>query len=234
MLLQGHKLCSKRRMSIWKLRLGLNPFTLLLAVLVGLVCVVSYFYMLSFLLGDASPDQGPGSDQDGRRRLLWGEQQCIGSCTVGVLRRAVCFVVRASPRAQSDNTSLPPHHTSSRATSVVANVARRIGERLSERGAPGRNTGIIPPCLQAGSPFASWNQQGVQAAHTHNIRKGASVVLRSQAGRWAGGTRINLVCGTSTPAREYRGEENVRRRGGEQERLSRVNGGFQAPRCEGL
>lgn len=56
-------------MSIWKLRLGLNPFTLLLAVLVGLVLVVSYFYMLSFLLGDASPDQGPGA----RRRLLGGE-----------------------------------------------------------------------------------------------------------------------------------------------------------------
>ena len=65
--------CSKttpsRGMSIWKLRLGLNPFTLLLAVLVGLVLVVSYFYMLSFLLGDASPDQGPGA----RRRLLGGE-----------------------------------------------------------------------------------------------------------------------------------------------------------------
>ena len=65
--------CSKttpsRGMSIWKLRLGLNPFTLLLAVLVGLVLVVSYFYMLSFLLGDASPDQGPGA----RRRLLEGE-----------------------------------------------------------------------------------------------------------------------------------------------------------------
>ena len=79
-------------MSIWKLRLGLNPFTLLLAVLVGLVCVVSYFYMLSFLLGDASPDQGPGSDQDGRRRLLWGEQQGEGSCTVCVLQRAGCCV----------------------------------------------------------------------------------------------------------------------------------------------
>lgn len=37
-------------MSIWKLRLGLNPFSLLLAVIVGLVCVVSYFYVLSFLL----------------------------------------------------------------------------------------------------------------------------------------------------------------------------------------
>ena len=37
-------------MSIWKLRLGLNPFTLLLAVFVGLICVVSYFYLLSFLL----------------------------------------------------------------------------------------------------------------------------------------------------------------------------------------
>jgi hypothetical protein len=92
LLLQGHKLCSKWRMSIWKLRLGLNPFTLLLAVLVGLVCVVSYFYMLSFLLGDASPDQGPGSDQDGRRRLLWGEQQGVGSCTVSVLQRAGCCV----------------------------------------------------------------------------------------------------------------------------------------------
>jgi hypothetical protein len=54
-------------MSIWKLRLGLNPFTLLLAVVVGLVLVVTYFYMLSFLLGAASPNQGPGA-----RRLLWG------------------------------------------------------------------------------------------------------------------------------------------------------------------
>jgi len=61
-------------MSIWKLRLGLNPFTLLLSVLVGLVLVVTYFYMLSFLLGAGSPDQGPGSDEDGRRRLLWGER----------------------------------------------------------------------------------------------------------------------------------------------------------------
>jgi len=59
-------------MSIWKLRLGLNPFTLLLSVLVGLCLVCSYFYLLSFLLGAASPDQGPGADTR-RRHLLLGE-----------------------------------------------------------------------------------------------------------------------------------------------------------------
>ena len=59
-------------------RLGLNPFTLLLSVIVGLCLVISYFYLLSFLLGEASPDRGPGGSDDpnggGRRRLLlWGE-----------------------------------------------------------------------------------------------------------------------------------------------------------------
>ena len=56
-------------MSIWKLRLGLNPFTLLLAVVVGLFCVVSYFYLLSFLLSDGSPYKEAGQDNR-RRRLL--------------------------------------------------------------------------------------------------------------------------------------------------------------------
>jgi hypothetical protein len=47
-------------------------------VIVGLCLVISYFYLLSFLLGDASPDRGPGGSDDpnegGRRRLLlWGE-----------------------------------------------------------------------------------------------------------------------------------------------------------------
>eukprot|EP00285_Hemiselmis_virescens_P006010 CAMPEP_0173390954 /NCGR_PEP_ID=MMETSP1356-20130122/16696_1 /TAXON_ID=77927 ORGANISM="Hemiselmis virescens, Strain PCC157" /NCGR_SAMPLE_ID=MMETSP1356 /ASSEMBLY_ACC=CAM_ASM_000847 /LENGTH=75 /DNA_ID=CAMNT_0014348455 /DNA_START=224 /DNA_END=447 /DNA_ORIENTATION=+ len=55
-------------MSIWKLRLGLNPFSLLLLVIVGLVCVCSYFYLLSFLLSDGSPYKESG--QDNRRRLL--------------------------------------------------------------------------------------------------------------------------------------------------------------------
>jgi hypothetical protein len=45
-------------MSIMNLRLGLNPMTLLLAVIVGLVLVISYFYLLSYLLADASPYQG--------------------------------------------------------------------------------------------------------------------------------------------------------------------------------
>mmetsp|Transcript_2322 Transcript_2322/g.5180 ORF Transcript_2322/g.5180 Transcript_2322/m.5180 type:complete len:80 (-) Transcript_2322:138-377(-) len=56
-------------MSIWKLRLGLNPFSLLLLVVVGLFCVVSYFYLLSFLLSDGSPYKETGQ-QDSRRRLL--------------------------------------------------------------------------------------------------------------------------------------------------------------------
>mmetsp|Transcript_20719 Transcript_20719/g.51923 ORF Transcript_20719/g.51923 Transcript_20719/m.51923 type:complete len:80 (-) Transcript_20719:93-332(-) len=56
-------------MSIWKLRLGLNPFSLLLLVVVGLFCVVSYFYLLSFLLSDGSPYKESGQ-QDSRRRLL--------------------------------------------------------------------------------------------------------------------------------------------------------------------
>mmetsp|Transcript_61664 Transcript_61664/g.145022 ORF Transcript_61664/g.145022 Transcript_61664/m.145022 type:complete len:82 (+) Transcript_61664:187-432(+) len=51
-------------MSIMKLRLGFNPFTLLLSVFVGLILVVGYFYLLSFLLQAGSPDQ------DTRRRLL--------------------------------------------------------------------------------------------------------------------------------------------------------------------
>ena len=59
----------RQNMSIWKLRLGLNPFTLLALTLTGLVLVVSYFYLLSFFLSDASPDQGPGAR---RRHLLWG------------------------------------------------------------------------------------------------------------------------------------------------------------------
>jgi hypothetical protein len=54
-------------MSVWKLRLGLNPFTLLLLVIVGLCCVVGYFYLLSFLLSDGSPYQDDGKS---RRRLL--------------------------------------------------------------------------------------------------------------------------------------------------------------------
>mmetsp|Transcript_35901 Transcript_35901/g.91752 ORF Transcript_35901/g.91752 Transcript_35901/m.91752 type:complete len:80 (+) Transcript_35901:228-467(+) len=56
-------------MSIWKLRLGLNPFSLLLLVIVGLFCVVSYFYLLSYLLSDGSPYKESGQ-QDSRRRLL--------------------------------------------------------------------------------------------------------------------------------------------------------------------
>ena len=60
----------RQSMSIWKLRLGLNPFTLLALTLTGLVLVVSYFYLLSFFLSDASPDQGPGAR---RRHLLWGK-----------------------------------------------------------------------------------------------------------------------------------------------------------------
>jgi hypothetical protein len=53
-------------MSVWKLRLGLNPFSLLLLVIVGLCCVVGYFYLLSFLLSDGSPYKDSGQ----RRRLL--------------------------------------------------------------------------------------------------------------------------------------------------------------------
>lgn len=52
-------------MSVWNLRLGLNPFSLLLLVIVGLCCVVGYFYLLSFLLSDGSP-----YESSGRRRLL--------------------------------------------------------------------------------------------------------------------------------------------------------------------
>ncbi|KAJ1479868.1 hypothetical protein T484DRAFT_1902079 [Baffinella frigidus] len=55
-------------MSIFKLRLGLNPFTLLLSVFIGLVCVCSYFYILSFLLQAGDPDA------DSRRRLLMTKQ----------------------------------------------------------------------------------------------------------------------------------------------------------------
>jgi hypothetical protein len=62
-------------MSVWKLRLGLNPFSLLLLVVVGLCCVVSYFYLLSFLLSDGSPYKDNGA----RRRLLGLDSPLLGS-----------------------------------------------------------------------------------------------------------------------------------------------------------
>mmetsp|Transcript_6531 Transcript_6531/g.10377 ORF Transcript_6531/g.10377 Transcript_6531/m.10377 type:complete len:95 (+) Transcript_6531:66-350(+) len=81
-------------MSIWKLRLGLNPFTLLLSVLVGLCLVCSYFYLLSFLLGAASPDQGPGADTR-RRHLLLAQQ--TGS-TAAVARQGAQEALQAMLR----------------------------------------------------------------------------------------------------------------------------------------
>jgi hypothetical protein len=97
-------------MSIWKLRLGLNPFTLLLSVIVGLVLVVTYFYMLSFLLGAGSPDQGPGSGEDGgRRRLLWGERApassflCANPCA---LLLSPLTLIRFTTAAAANQASL--------------------------------------------------------------------------------------------------------------------------------
>jgi|NorSeaMetagenome_1021524.scaffolds.fasta_scaffold181108_1 hypothetical protein len=84
-------------MSIWKLRLGLNPFTLLALTLTGLVLVVSYFYLLSFFLSDASPDQGPGA----RRRLLWGR------CPSPGLFRLRCCVLHH--QAAKRGVLLAPH-----------------------------------------------------------------------------------------------------------------------------